>query len=79
MSIDVKTLLNENFIKYIAFYHILHDLKEPKNDLLASDGPWCCQFVTINPNNGKIQVVIPFVMQTLLMQTYIFILYGIWE
>ena len=42
MIIDVKTLLNEKSIKYIVFYHIIHDLEDPKNDLLASDGPLYC-------------------------------------
>ena len=51
MSIDVKTLLNDNVIKYIVFYHIIHDLKEPKNDLLASDEPLCRKFVMMNANN----------------------------
>ena len=51
MSTDVKTLLNENFIKNIAFYHIIHDLKESKNDLLASDGRLWRKFVSINSNN----------------------------
>ena len=48
MSIDVKTLLSETIIKYIAFYHIIYDMKDPKNDLLASDGPLCHIFVMIN-------------------------------
>ena len=50
MSIDVKTLLNKKFIKYIVFYHIIHYLNEPKNDLLASYGPLCRKFVMINEN-----------------------------
>ena len=41
MTKDLKKLLNENFIKYIAFYHMIHDLKENKNDFLAMDGPLC--------------------------------------
>ena len=41
MSKDLKELLNEKFIKNIAFYHIIHDLKEKENDFLAMDGPLC--------------------------------------
>ena len=63
MSIDVKNLLNKKIIKNIAFNHIMHGLKEPKNDLLASDGPLCYKFVMIDTNNNVIfQVVIPFVI-----------------
>ena len=51
MSIDVKTFLNENFIKDIVFYHIIYDLKEDNNDLLASNGPLCYKFVMINEKN----------------------------
>ena len=38
---DLKELLNENVIEDIMFYHIIHDLKENKNDFLAMDGPLC--------------------------------------
>ena len=38
---DLKELLNENFIKDIAFYHIIYDLKEKENGFLAMDGPLC--------------------------------------
>ena len=48
MIIDVKKLLN---IKDIAFYHIIHDLREPKNDFLATDGTLCREVVMMNANN----------------------------
>ena len=48
MSNDLKELLNKKFIKEIAFYHIIHDLKEDKNYLLSSDGPLCKKFVSLN-------------------------------
>ena len=51
MSKDLKELLTEKFIKNVAFYHIIHDLKERENDFLETDGPLCKKFVSICINN----------------------------
>ena len=80
MSKDLKELLTEKFIKNVAFYHIIHDLKERENDFLETDGPLCKKFVSICINNmDNLPRIIGFKGPILKMRRYTLKLYGIWD